>query len=152
MSQSNYSLLWYLLSHLPNPSHILIHESQGGFVITDKKQITSNHNQYRFHLQSSLGTNLPFALTPLCQEKQKGKGSWTDPPEIAGDPPPQDFLQAPAGGRPVITLGIRAALQDTEKPKGARHDPDEIGSCWSYPVPENIKKSQDETQCSVAYF
>ena len=81
------------------------------FVITDKNQMIVNHDQYEFQLQSSLGEILPSALAPLHQEKWEGKGSWTDPPEIAGDPPPpQDSLQAPAGGRPVITLGIRAAL------------------------------------------
>lgn len=73
---------------------------------------------------------LPSAFSPLHQERWEREGSWTDPPEIAGDPPPlQNSLQVPARGRPVITLGIRAALQDRENPKGARHVSDEMGTC-----------------------
>lgn len=111
------------------------------FAITDKNQIIFNHDWCWFQLQSSVGAILPSPLVPLHQEEWEGKGSCTDPPELGGDTPPRESLQTPAEGRPVITLGIKTVLQDRKKPKGASHDSDEIGSCWSYPVTDNTSKS-----------
>lgn len=109
MSQSNSSLLQFFLSHLPNTSHNNISNTGRLSVATDKNQIIFNHDQW-CNFRAAWVSSSPREMRGKRILDRSSRNFW-------------GFSSPPSGlspsTSPVNTLGMREAVQDREKLKGA---------------------------------